>query len=189
MRMHAMLRMREQIVHVRLLLLGSAPISLSTSLARLTARPRVRAEHQLAAPERKLSVKRSLRCKMEAAAAAAAGEAAGGGAAAKASAGGGGGISNTASAAAPAADAAAPAAPFLSLGLSPLHAMDDGAFKHSPLVRRFCDIAYARGTAFYPFASLAAGKAKYGGGMAGGRYADPAVSYRQVRAAGAAGCS
>ncbi len=70
---------------------------------------------------------------------------------------------------------------FVSLGLSPLHQMDDGTFQHSSRVRRLLELSWRRGAGFYPFQPLAAAKAKYGGGLHSGRHADPAVTYHQVR--------
>jgi hypothetical protein len=135
-----------------------------------TATTRVRQESQLAAPQKKQSMRRSLRRKLEQQAAAAAAAAA---------------ASSTAEQPAskdPFASAAAdPNAPnsssssscggvrFLSLGLSPLHQLDDTRFKHSSKVRSLFEASFKHGAAFYPFQPLAAAKAKYGAGLHDGR--------------------
>jgi len=67
----------------------------------------------------------------------------------------------------------------LSLGLSPLYQMDDSSFKHCPTVRKWLDFAWQHSYGMYPFQSLAAAKAKYGGGLHGGCYEDRAVVYQQ----------
>ncbi|WIA39195.1 hypothetical protein OEZ86_005320 [Tetradesmus obliquus] len=131
---------------------------------------RVREESQLAAPEKKQSMRRSLRRKLEQQAAAAAAAA---------------GLAPTDS-----TEPAAPTAPsssssssgvrFLSLGLSPLHQMDDSRFEHSSKIRSIFEAAFERGAAFYPFESLAAAKAKYGAGLHDGRFEDPSVTYQQT---------
>ncbi|WIA18896.1 hypothetical protein OEZ85_003568 [Tetradesmus obliquus] len=131
---------------------------------------RVREESQLEAPQKKQSVRRSLRRKLEqqAAAAAAAGQA----------------PTDSSEPAAPTAASSSSSSSsggvrFLSLGLSPLHQMDDSRFEHSSKIRNIFEAAFERGAAFYPFESLAAAKAKYGAGLHDGRFEDPAVTYQQ----------
>jgi hypothetical protein len=130
----------------------------------------VRAETQLAAPAKKLSMKRSLRKKQAAAAAAAAAAGAPGDAS----------QAPDQDAAPPAAAAAAARPLFLSLGLSPFCQMDNTGFRFSPAVHKGFARFYEHGEGFYPFKSLAAAKAKYGAGLHDGRFEDPAVQYIQA---------
>jgi hypothetical protein len=146
--------------------IDAAPVAVDISSAAAmsstsTCINRVRKESQLAAPAKKQSVRRSVRRKLEQQAAAAAG-------------------SGLTSHATPAAAAAAGTANssssssstgvrFLSLGLSPLHQMDDSRFQHSSKVRSLFEASFKHGAAYYPFQPLAAAKAKYGAGLHGGR--------------------
>lgn len=133
---------------------------------------RVRAEAQLSAPAKKLSMRKSQRKKLEAAAAAAAAGADGAADATPASA----------------ADqqqqeeaAAAPAGPkFLSLGLSPFYQMNNSLFKHCKMTHLLLLLCYEDGAGFYPFKTLAAAKAKYGAGLHNFKYEDPNVEYRNA---------
>lgn len=133
---------------------------------------RVRTEVQLAAPAKKLSVKRSQRKKQAAAA----------NAAADADADTGAGTARDQGAATPAAAAAsADARPlFLSLGLSPFCQMDNSRFNFDPAVQKGFEKLFELGDAFYPFKALAAAKAKYGAGLHNSKFEDPAVQYNQA---------
>lgn len=144
---------------------------------------RARAEASLAAPARKLSIRRSQRKKQAAAAAAAA-------------AAGSNSTTSTTTAAdtttkdqcqAPTAAAgvgsaqvAAPRPQFLSLGLSPFFQMDSSGFRSCPTTHKALQRAFDQGEGFYPFKTLAAAKAKYGAGLHDGKYEDTAVEYRHT---------
>jgi hypothetical protein len=67
----------------------------------------------------------------------------------------------------------------VSLGLSPLHALKDD-LHHSSRFKDWLEWGFEHGEPFYPYKSLAASKAKYGGGMADGQYKDPTVQYNQT---------
>jgi hypothetical protein len=139
--------------------IGIGASSAATCVSCIT---RVRKESQLAAPAKKQSMRRSVRKKLEQQAAAAAAAAASG---------------VTPSANAAAANAANSSSSsscssgvrFLSLGLSPLHQMDDSRFQHSSKVRSLFEASFKHGAAYYPFQPLAAAKAKYGAGLHNGR--------------------
>jgi len=101
---------------------------------------RLRLENKMAAPAKKVSMKKSQRDKLAAAAAAAA--------------------SQAPSMAAAAADKSAvklvPVAPkcgvrFVSLGLSPMHQVDDSHFTHSKELHNTFNRMFKTGAAFYPF--------------------------------------
>jgi hypothetical protein len=133
--------------------------SAATSMTRIT---RVRKESKLAAPAKKQSMRRSVRRKLEQQAAAAAAAAATSGV-----------TPNTNAAAASAAansSSCSSGVRFLSLGLSPLHQMDDSRFQHSSKVRSLFEASFKHGAAYYPFQPLAAAKAKYGAGLHDGRW-------------------
>lgn len=124
----------------------------------------MRVESNLAAPTKKVSIKRSQRKKMqlqEAAQPLSPAAAAG----AQQAAGEAGTGSPTSS-----------SVRFLSLGLSPYHNMDDSLFPHSAAARKVFEFAFNHGSKVYPFPfdSLAAGKAKYGAGGCS------SVTYKQV---------
>lgn len=144
----------------------------------------VRSEAQLAAPAKKLSMRKSQRKKLEAAAAAAAAAA----------------DSTPADlGVAPVKDqlpkkkkqqqqepqeqptAAAAGPKFLSLGMSPFYQMNNKpvpGWKTCTVTHLLLLLSYEDGAEFYPFKTLAAAKAKYGAGMRDGKYEDPNVEYQ-----------
>lgn len=137
---------------------------------------RIRAEAQLAAPAKKISVKRSLLRKQAAAAAAAAGSDTAAGATADQRP-----DAYPGAAASTGSGPAAAARPrFLSLGLSPFSQMDNSGFNSCDLTTKAFEGIFKHGDAFYPFKSLAAAKAKYGAGVRSGRAEDPGVQYSQA---------
>jgi hypothetical protein len=143
---------------------------------------RVRSEAQLAAPAKKLSMRKSQRKKLEAAAAAAAAAA----------------DSTPADLdVAPVKDqlpkkqqqqepqeqptAAAAGPKFLSLGMSPFYQMNNKpvpGWKTCTVTHLLLLLSYEDGAGFYPFKTLAAAKAKYGAGLRDGKYEDPNVEYQ-----------
>ncbi|KAF6256766.1 hypothetical protein COO60DRAFT_1702160 [Scenedesmus sp. NREL 46B-D3] len=133
---------------------------------------RVRKESQLAAPAKKQSMRRSVRRKLERQAAAS-GLAAHAGTEESAATTAGGPVNTSSS-------SSNSGARFLSLGLSPLHQMDDSRFQHSSRVRSVFEASFKHGAAYYPFQPLAAAKAKYGAGLHDGRFEDPSVTYQQT---------
>lgn len=101
---------------------------------------RLRLENKMAAPAKKVSMKKSQRDKLAAAAAAAASQA----------------PSMAAAAADKAAAKLVPVAPkcgvrFVSLGLSPMHQVDDSHFTHSKELHNTFNRMFKTGAAFYPF--------------------------------------
>jgi len=139
---------------------------------------RVRGEAQLAAPAKKLSMRKSQRKKLEAAAAAAA--AANRDPAAAAASRTPDAISvSTADQQSP-TQGSSSGPKFLSLGLSPFYQMNNSHFKHCQVTHLLLLLCYTDGAGFYPFKTLAAAKAKYGAGLHNFKYEDPSVEYRNA---------
>lgn len=123
---------------------------------------RARAEMQLSAPEKKVSMRKSRRKKLEAA-----------------------GAGATATAAEPAAiqqqQRCSTGPTFVSLGMSPFYQMNNNprpGWKWCKMTYYLLLLSYEDGAEFYPFKTLAAAKAKYGAGLHNYKYDDPNVEWR-----------
>ncbi|WIA39196.1 hypothetical protein OEZ86_005321 [Tetradesmus obliquus] len=135
---------------------------------------RVREEGRLAAPAKKLSVKKSLLKKQQQQQQQQVPDTAAAGAAEQ------GGKATNSSSTTTTTSSSSSGIRFISLGLSPLYQMDDDTFTCSNRIRLLFEFSFKQGSGYYPFAPLAAAKAKYGAGLHDGRYSDPAATYQQV---------